>query len=168
MKAFERAVNLFHRHKFESAQRAFTQFIERYPQEAEMVVRARSYLAICQRQLSRPPATPRDAEALYDRGIVELNYGRIREAISYFQKALKRDPEAPHILYSLAAAHARLGQLEQALEELKEAVKRREVLRIHARRDADFVNLYAHPEFQQLVGWEVVEESPPLSPSTES
>lgn len=165
VKAFDQAVNLFYRHNFEHARRAFASFIERFPGETEMIARARSYMAICDQRLSHPPSVPRDAEALYDRGVIELNLGRILEALSFFEKALKYEPQAPHILYSLAAAHARLGQVEKALEELKEAVRRREALRIQARHDSDFINLYTHPEFQDLVGWEIVEEPTPLPES---
>lgn len=168
VKAFDQAVSLFYHHDFESARRAFTNFIHQFHQETEMVARARTYVTICAQRLSHPPSLPRDAEALYDRGIIELNSGRILEAISYFEKALKYEPDAPHIIYSLAAAHSRLGSIEKALEELKKAVGLREVLRIQARRDSDFVNLYTHPGFQELVGWELVEEPAPLPHISES
>jgi tetratricopeptide (TPR) repeat protein len=94
---------------------------------------------------------------LYNQGVYELNRGQVEQAISYFEKALKTQPEADHILYSLAAAHARLGQVAQALEELRQAIERREEYRIQARRDSDFTSLYSHPLFQELVGWEVIE-----------
>jgi len=157
--AFGKAVNFFNRHNFEKAREAFESFVERFPEESEMVARARTYVAICHQRLARPPSPPRNAEALYNQGVYELNRGRIEQAISYFERALKAQPEADHVLYSLAAAHARLGQVTQALEELKQAIGRREVYRIQARRDPDFTLLYSHPIFQELVGWEVVEGS---------
>jgi tetratricopeptide (TPR) repeat protein len=165
VKAFGKAVNLFYHQDFDAARRAFANFINEFPEETEMIARARSYVAICDQRLSHPPSLPRDAEALYNRGIIELNSGRIQEAIAYFEKALKYEPGASHIIYSLAAAHARLGVVEQALAELKDAVRLRDVLRIQARHDSDFVSLYAHPEFQELVGWEIVEEAPPPPPA---
>lgn len=163
VKAFGKAVTLFYHQDFDAARRAFANFINEFPEETEMIARARSYVAICAQRLSHPPSLPRDAEALYNRGVIELNSGRISEAITYFEKALKYEPGAPHIIYSLAAAHARLGVVEQALAELKDAVRLREALRIQARHDSDFVSLYAHPEFQELVGWEIVEEPPQTS-----
>lgn len=168
VKAFGKAVNLFHHHDFDAARQAFASFISQFPRETEMIARARSYIAICDQRLSHPPSLPRNAEALYDRGIIELNSGHIQQAIVCFEKALKYEPGAAHIIYSLAAAHARLGFVEQALAELKDAVQRREALRIQARHDSDFTNLYAHREFQELVGWEVVHESPAVSPPSES
>jgi len=168
VKAFGQAVNLFYHQDFDHARRAFASFINRFPEETEMIARARSYVAICEQRLSHPPSLPRDAEALYNRGIIELNYGRILEAISYFEKALKYEPEASHIIYSLAAAHARLGSAEKALAELKDAIRLREILRIQARHDSDFISLYTHPEFQELVGWELVEEPAPLPQPSES
>jgi tetratricopeptide (TPR) repeat protein len=167
MKAFGHAVNLFSRHEFDSARRSFAGFVERFPAETEMIVRVRSYMAICDQRLSHPPSLPRSAEALYNRGIIELNSGRILEAVSYFEKALKYEPGAAHVLYSLAAAHARLGQTQQAVSELKDAVRLREVLRVQARHDSDFVNLYTYTGFQEIVGWEVVEEPTPEPESSE-
>jgi tetratricopeptide (TPR) repeat protein len=92
--------------------------------------------------------------------VIELNLGHVLEAISFFEKALKYEPAAAHILYSLAAAHARMGSIEQAVKELKEAVRQREMFRIQARQDSDFTSLYTHPEFQELVGWELVPDTP--------
>jgi tetratricopeptide (TPR) repeat protein len=154
---FGKAVHLFNQHSFEKAREAFEGFVERFPDEAEMVARARTYMAVCTQRLSRPPSTPRNAEALYNQGVFELNRGQLEQAIHYFEKALRAEPEADHVLYSLAAAHARMGLVTQALDELKRAVSRRESYRIQARRDPDFTTLYGHPAFQDLVGWEIVE-----------
>jgi TolA-binding protein len=159
VRIFGEAVNLFNHHNFEKAREAFEKFVERFPNESEMVARARTYLAICDQRLARPPGTPRNAEALYNQGVFELNRGQIEQAVRYFEKALKAEPEADHVLYSLAAAHARLGQIALALEELKQAVAKREVYRIQARRDPDFSALYSHPAFQDLVGWEIIQPS---------
>ncbi|MCS6805418.1 MAG: tetratricopeptide repeat protein [Blastocatellia bacterium] len=161
VKMFGQAVRQFYDHDFEKARRAFLDFIERFPEETDMVARARSYVAICNQRLQHPPSTPRNAEALYNRGVIELNLGHVVEAVSFFEKALKYEPQAAHILYSLAAAHARMGLIEQAVKELKQAVEQRDTLRIQARHDSDFTNLYTHPEFQELVGWELVPQPEP-------
>jgi len=157
VKAFEQAVRLFHRQDFERAREAFQALIERFPAEAEVLARARAYLAICEQKLRAPRPVPRTAEALYDRGVIELNRGQIALAISYFEKALRLDPRADHAVYALAAAYARGGQVERALAMLRQAIAMREAHRWHARRDPDFHSLYANPEFQKLVGIEIIE-----------
>lgn len=157
VRAFEQAVKLFNRQEFERAREAFQSLIERFPTEAEVLARARAYLAICEQKLRAPRPVPRTAEALYDQGIVELNRGQIAPAIAYFEKALRLDPRADHAVYALAAAYARGGQVEKALAALRQAIAMRETYRLHARRDPDFLPLYANLEFQRLVGIEVIE-----------
>jgi len=157
VRAFEQAVRLFNRQEFERAREAFQAVIERFPTEAEVLARARAYLAICQQKLQTPRPVPRTAEALYDRGVIELNRGHIAPAITYFEKALKLDPRADHAVYALAAAYARSGQVEKAIATLRQAIAMRETYRLHARRDPDFLPLYANPEFQRLVGIEIIE-----------
>ena len=100
---------------------------------------------------------PRTVDALYDRGVFELNRGETEQAIAYFERALKSEQNADHVLYSLAAAHARLGLLDQALGELARCVSKRESYRIQARRDPDFRPLYHNERFQNLVGLETIE-----------
>jgi len=157
VRAFEQAVKLFNRQEFERAREAFQALIERFPAEAEVLARARAYLAICEQKLRTPRPVPRTAEALYDQGIIELNRGHIASAIAYFEKALKLDPRADHAVYALAAAYARGGQAEKAIAALRQAIAMRETYRLHARRDPDFFSLCANPEFQRLVGIEVIE-----------
>lgn len=157
MKIFGQAIRLFNRQDFASAREAFSSFIETFPNEVEMVARAKTYITVCDQRLSRPPTAPRTAEALYDRGVFELNRGETEQAIAYFERALKSEHSADHVLYSLAAAHARLGMLGEALEELGRCVNKRESYRIQARRDPDFRPLYQNERFQELVGLEPTE-----------
>lgn len=157
VRAFEQAIKIFNRHDFERARAAFESVIERFPDEAEVLVRARAYLTICEQRLGHSPATPRTAEALYDRGVIELNRGQIGQAVLLFEKALRLEPNADHIVYALASAYAKGGDIERALETLKQCIRKNETYRIHARRDPDFRGLYTCVEFQKLVGLEVVE-----------
>lgn len=157
IRAFEQAIKIFNRHEFARAYEAFESVIERFPDEPEILARARAYLMICQQRLSHSPAPPRTAEALYDRGVIELNRGQVGQAILLFEKALRLEPGADHIVYALASAYAKGGNAERALEMLKQCISKSETYRIHARRDPDFRSLYTHEGFQKLVGLEVVE-----------
>ena len=62
-----------------------------------------------------------DADSLYDRGVIELNRGEYGAAQEMFERAIKREPEAAHIHYGLAATRARLGSVDLALQSLKGA-----------------------------------------------
>lgn len=160
VRAFEQALRLFNRHDFVSARPAFLAVLAKFSEQAEIVARARTYLAICEQRLARSPSVPRNPDALYNQGVFQLNRGNTEDAVDLFEKALKAEPRADHIFYSLAAAHARLNDTPKAMEALRRAIGIRPVHRSHARRDLDFVGLRSNEDFQQLTGFgfDLIEE----------
>lgn len=160
VRAFEQALKFFNRHDYGQAKSAFEALQSKFADEAEVLARARTYLAICDQRLGRAPATPRNADALYDQGVFDFNRGAIREAVEHFEKALRIEPRADHVFYSLAAAHARLNDSPKALEALRRAIAIRPVHRSHARRDFDFASLRSNDDFQSLTGFgfDLIEE----------
>ncbi|HEX8558315.1 MAG TPA: tetratricopeptide repeat protein [Pyrinomonadaceae bacterium] len=116
-----------------------------------MAARARTYLIIAEARLRTEAALPRDPDSLYDRGVIELNRGDFVSAQELFERALKRDPEAADTHYALAAARARLGSVESALQALERAVELKPVLRVRAQADADLAVLRNDPEFERIV-----------------
>jgi len=153
VKAFEQALRLFNRHDFAPAKSAFLSLLSKFSEQAEIVARARTYLAICDQRLARLPTVPRNPDALYNQGVFLLNKGDTNDAIELFERALKAEPRADHIYYSLAAAYARLDDVSKAIEALRRAIGIRPVQRSHARRDLDFVSLRSNEDFQQLTGF---------------
>jgi tetratricopeptide (TPR) repeat protein len=151
---------MFNRQDFVSARSAFLSLLAKFSEQAEIVARVRTYLAICEQRLARAPSVPRNADALYNQGVFELNKGNPAEAIGLFEKALKVEPRADHIYYSLAAAYARLNNTPKALDALRRAIGIRPVHRSHARRDLDLASLRSNEDFQQLTGFgfDLVEE----------
>ena len=152
VRAFEQALKVFNRHDFQAAKASFENILEKYLDQAEVVARVRTYLAICEQRLSRVPQVPKSPEALYDQGVFEFNKGNAREAIVFFERAIKADPRADHIWYSLAAAQARLGNSSAAVDALRRAIILRPVHRSHATRDPDFSGLRDNEDFQVLAG----------------
>jgi tetratricopeptide (TPR) repeat protein len=153
VKAFEQALKLFNRHNFDAAKTAFLELNSKFSEQTEIVARARTYLTICGQRLSRTPAAPRNPDALYDQGVFEFNRGNFKESIDLFSRALKSEPRSDHVLYSLAAAYARLNEPQRSLDSLRRAISIRNVHRSHARNDADFASLHTNEEFQQLTGF---------------
>ena len=153
VRAFEQALKLFNRQDFAAAKPVFLGLIERFAEQADIVARVRTYLSICEQRLARTPSVPRNSDALYNQGVFELNNGNTAEAIELFEKALKVEPRADHVHYSLAAAYARLDNVQKSLEALRHAIGIRPVHRSHARRDLDFASLRTDENFQQLTGF---------------
>ena len=151
LKAFERAHKDFTRGNFAAAREHFRALIEQHAGVSEVTARARTYLNIAETRLRSEAALPRDPDSLYDRGVIELNRGDFVAAQELFERALKRDPDAADTHYALAAARARLGAVESALQALERALELKPVLRVRSQADADLALLRNDPEFERIV-----------------
>src|SRR5256714_4382923 len=151
LKAFEAAHREFSRGHFAEARTRFRALVEKYPSVSEVAARSRTYLLVAEARLRTELALPRDADSLYDRGVIELNRGDYVAAQELFERALRREPEAAHIHYGLAATRARLGAIDTALKSLERALDLQPSLRIRAQRDQDLNPLRSDPDFDQLV-----------------
>jgi tetratricopeptide (TPR) repeat protein len=149
--AFERAHKEFARGRFAEARNHFRILVDKYSQVSEVAARARTYLAIAESRLRTESILPRDADSLYDRGVIELNRGEYVAAQEMFERALKREPEAAHIHYGLAATRARLGSIDLALESLQKALDLQPNLRVRAQHDHDLNPLRNDPDFDRLI-----------------
>lgn len=151
LRAFERAHKEFVRGRFAESRSSFRALIEQHAGVAEVTARARTYLAIAEARMRTESALPRGAEELYDRGVIELNRGEFVAAQEMFERALKRDSEAAHIHYGLAATRARLGALEPALLALARALELQPTLRVRAQHDPDLAALRNNSEYERLL-----------------
>ena len=151
LRAFEAAHKEFARGRFAEARNQFRSLVENHYTVSEVTARARTYLAVAEARLRTELVLPRDADSLYDRGVIELNRGEYVAAQELFERALRREPEAAHIHYGLAASRARLGAIDTALNSLRRALDIQPTLRIRAQRDQDLNPLRSDPEFDQLV-----------------
>jgi tetratricopeptide (TPR) repeat protein len=151
LRAFERAHKEFARGHFGEARLQFRALIEKYANVSEVTARARTYLTVAESRLRTELSLPRDADALYDRGVIELNRGEYVAAQEMFERALKREPGAAHIHYGLAATRSRLGSVETALESLQRALELQPNLRVRAQHDQDLTTLRNDPDFERLV-----------------
>ena len=151
LRAFERAHKEFARGRFGEARSQFRALIEKYSNVSEVTARARTYLMVAESRLRTEISLPRDADSLYDRGVIELNRGEYVAAQEMFERALKREPQAAHIHYGLAAARSRLGSVETALESLQRALEIQPNLRVRAQHDHDLTTLRNDPDFERLV-----------------
>jgi tetratricopeptide (TPR) repeat protein len=151
LRAFERAHKEFARGRFGEARSQFRALIEKYASVSEVTARARTYLNIAESRLRTESSLPRDADSLYDRGVIELNRGEYVAAQEMFERALKREPQAAHVHYGLAATRSRLGSVETALESLQRALEIQPNLRLRAQHDLDLALLRNDPEFERMV-----------------
>lgn len=152
IKGFEHAVKVFNRRQFAEARELFEGVQSRYPQEVEINARAQTYIQVCNQKLARPISSPRDADELYDRGVVALNIGDFTQARQLFEKALRMRPDEAHLLYSLAATYAQTGSADEALDYLHRSIQIQPRYRNQVISDTDFTQLHNDKRFLDILG----------------
>jgi tetratricopeptide (TPR) repeat protein len=148
--AFEKAVKALGRKDFDRALELLDALIVAHPQERDLIERARSYRAICERGLEKRPR-PKTFEDLLNYGVYLLNRGEYPEALKALQHAADIHPKNEHVLYCLAAVQARTGDRGAAIKALRSAIHANPANRAQARSDADFDPLREDSDFVALV-----------------
>lgn len=148
---YERGVQALQRHDFQAAATFFRTVLERYPEERELLERARLYLRVCERETSRQPPTPKTpAERVYA-ATVALNSGDHAGALDHLQRALAEDPESDHAHYIMSVALGMRGRTDEALDHLRQAIALNPENRSLARQDPDLESIRGHHSFRSVL-----------------
>jgi Flp pilus assembly protein TadD len=142
LKTWEQAVQLFTARHFGDACERFREAAK--GPAAHIADKARSYLQICERKIARPEIVFRTAEDHFNYGVERLNARDIELARFHFGRALGLEPDADHILYTMALCCGLAGDGNAACENLKRAIDLEPRNRILARQDPEFTALAAH------------------------
>ena len=148
---YERGVQALQRHDFGGAANYFRTVLDRYPEERELLERARLYLRVCERETSRQPSevkTP--AERVYA-ATVALNSGDQDGALDHLQRALGEDPESDHAHYIMAVALGMRNRTDEALDHLQQAIALNPENRGLAKQDPDLDSLRDHNRFRDTL-----------------
>jgi tetratricopeptide (TPR) repeat protein len=152
IETFEKAMKALGKHDYERAREHFDAILEGYPEERDLLERARSYRALCQRALEkRPTFRPKTFEELLHHGVYLHNRGDYEEALKFLRQAAEIHPRNEHVLYCMAATAARAGDSQTALKSLRQAVTAGPANRAQARQDPDFDTLREDEEFLSIV-----------------
>jgi tetratricopeptide (TPR) repeat protein len=148
---YERGVQALQRHDFGGAANYFRTVLERYPEERELLERARLYLRVCERETSRQPAEAKTpAERVYA-ATVALNSGDHNGALDHLQRALGEDPESDHAHYIMAVALGMRNRQDEALEHLQQAIALNPENRGLAKQDPDLDSIRDHNRFRDAL-----------------
>jgi tetratricopeptide (TPR) repeat protein len=154
LELFEKALRALGRKDHEKARDHLDALIESFPEELELLERARSYRAFCERTLNearRASYRPRTFEDLLNHGVFLHNRGEFEEALKLLRQAAEMHPKNEHVLYCLAATAARTGDTATALKALRSAIAASPGTRAQARSDSDFDGIRGEEEFIALV-----------------
>lgn len=152
VEAYERAVKALGKKDYEKARELLESLITTHPEERDILDRARSYKALCDRALEKRPAyRPKSFEDMLSYGVYLHNRGEYAEALKVLHQAAEIHPKNEHVLYCIAAAAARHGDTATALKALKGAITQNPGNRVQARVDPDFESLRDEDDFLALL-----------------
>ena len=151
---FEKAIKALGRKEYDKAREQFEAVAAAFPEEREVVERARAYQVLCDRAVAegkRAAYKPKGFDELLTYGVFLHNRGEYEEALKTLRQATDLQPKNENALYCLAATSARAGDNESALKALRAAIAASADTRAQARRDTDFDSLREDDEFNALV-----------------
>ena len=149
-KEYDRGVAALQRRKLDDAEKHFLDLIQKYPEEKDLVDRARVYLAVCERQKPETQTSLSEPEDYYYTAILEKNRGNVDEAIEHLKRAAHKNGGGK-VDFLLACCYAQRGESGSALEHLRRAIGEDQRNRILARHDRDFDPVRDSPEFRELL-----------------
>ncbi len=99
----------------ERALELFREVDSSFQDQPDVAERARAYEGMCLRVREREkrPHKPKGFEDILGNGVVLLNRGEYAEAVKAFHNAAEIHPRNEHVQYCLAAANARVGDLQR-------------------------------------------------------
>ena len=136
------------RHDYTGAAELFRAVIDRYPEERELLERARLYLRVCERETARQAPPPQTAGDYIYAATLALNSGDHAAALSHLQRALSVEADNDHAHYIMAATLSLRGRRDEALEHLKRSIALNPENRSQARQDPDLDNIRTHEGFR--------------------
>jgi tetratricopeptide (TPR) repeat protein len=147
---FQQGMEALQQHHYGPAAESFKALIDRHPLERALLDRARVYLELCNREMSKRPTEPRTIEERLTAATAALNNGAHDRAESLARGVLAEDPHQDLALYLLAVIEVRRGALDKGLSYLGQAIAISPEARAQARHEPDFEPLFDLPAFQEL------------------
>lgn len=138
---YESGVRALQRHDYAGAAEHFRSVVQRFPDERELLERARLYLRVCDRETANRPSEPRTPQERIYAATVSLNAGDVNGAIAHLRRALADDPESDHGHYIMAVTLTDQGKHAEAVDFLRQAIELNPDNRSLARQDPDLAVL---------------------------
>lgn len=150
LEGLERALKSLYKGDADKALTQLQRLEEGHPEELELMDRVRSYVRVCEQQLSSTKR-PKTAEELVTLGVIHHNEGDYSGAIKHLSKAVELEPKSAYVQYCLAAAHARSGDASASAKYLKQAIQGDPSSLVSARSDADFDHVREEHEVAAII-----------------
>lgn len=148
--AFGLAMKDFHKGALDKAAVELKAFIEKYPEEVELVDRARIYLAIAHKRPRKETIHLKTFEDHCNYAVYKVNSGDREGALKILEKALDFKQDEARVLYLTADVLCLLGRTDDSLEALKKAVQKDDLFGVLAQNESDFEPLWEDKRFRLI------------------
>ncbi|MCX8159602.1 MAG: tetratricopeptide repeat protein [Candidatus Saccharicenans sp.] len=148
---YNQGIKDFRKNDHDKALASFKELVETYPEEHELVDRAKVYISICERGPKKESISPRNIEDYLFYAQMRINQGDHPAALKLLEKALELKREEARVYYLMATAYVQAGQVEEGLEALKKALQKDKSLAIMAQNEPDFESIWEDKRFKVLV-----------------
>jgi len=148
---YSQGIKDFRRRDLEKAVSSFESLIEKFPEEHELVDRARVYLTICQKSQKKESVNLKTVEDYLFYAQMKINQADYEGSLKLLEKALEFKKEEARIYYLMAIAYVLSNSLEESLEALKKAIQKDKSLAVLAQNETDFEPLWEDKRFKVLV-----------------
>ncbi len=148
---YNQGIKDFRKDDYDKALASFKELVAAYPEEHELVDRARVYISICERGPKKESISPRNIEDYLFYAQMRINQGDHQTALKLLEKALELKREEARVFYLMATAYVQAGQVEDGLEALKKALQKDKSLAVMAQNEPDFESILEDKRFKVLV-----------------
>jgi tetratricopeptide (TPR) repeat protein len=138
----------FHKGVLDKAAVELKAFIEKYPEETELVDRAQIYLTIAQKRPRKETVHLKDFDDHYNYAVYKVNSGDREGALKILEKALEFKKGEAKVQYLIADVLCLLGRADECLEALKKAVQKDKQFAVLAQNESDFEPLWEDKRFK--------------------
>lgn len=146
--AFGLAMKDFHKGVLDKAVVGLKAFVEKFPEERELVDRAQIYLSIAQKRPRKETVHLKDFEDHYNYAVYKMNSGDREGALKILEKALEFKKDEAKVHYLIADVLCLLGRADEGLEALKKAVQKDKLFGVLAQNESDFAPLWEDKRFK--------------------
>ncbi len=149
--AYEQAMKAFHKGDFGKAEELLSAFLEKHPDEKEVVDRARIYLSICLNKKEKETVILKTFDDYYQNGVYKVNQGKFEEAVNLLTKAQKMEPKEGKVPYLMSLVSLQQDNIDEVATHLERAVKLDDYFKTLAQNEIDFDNIKDDKRFKAIV-----------------
>ncbi len=146
--AFSLAMKDFHKGVLDKAAVGLKAFIEKFPEERELVDRAQIYLAISLKRPRKETVHLKDFDDHYNYAVYKVNSGDREGALKLLEKALEYKKDEAKVQFLMAGVLCLLGRVDESLEALKKAIQKDKLFAVLAQNESDFESLWEDKRFK--------------------